>query len=93
MAKRAAGFDRTAWDTGVSPVARSKAERCSVCKRGTDGRSFWVEEQVMCEGCADKSVAGIVPGTDVNSARALLLGVVAMMVIAAVYVMLHMSRG
>lgn len=59
MTKRPmAEFDRTMWDTGVSPVARGKAERCFVCKQGTGGRSFLVDEQVMCERCADKSVTG-----------------------------------
>ena len=93
MAKQAASFDRTEWDTGVSPVARGKAERCSVCKRGTDGRSFWVEEQVMCEGCADKSIPGSVVPQGISAARAMLFGVVTMVAIAVVYVLMHLAKG
>lgn len=92
MAKRAENFDRTAWATGVSPVAKGKVERCWACKGKTDGRSFLVDGLMLCEVCADRSVSGDKPVTGISFAMTMFLGLATMIVITIVYLLMHQSQ-
>ena len=93
MAKRAEQFDKTAWATGVSPVAKGRVERCWACKGKTDGRSFLVDGLMLCEPCAGRSVSGDKPVRGLSLGLTMFLGIATMIVITIVYLLMHHNQG